>query len=278
MKKGKHIAWWSGGVTSAVTCKLMINMLGHKNVRVIFIDTRNEDDDTYRFKADCEKWYGCKIETIASSEFLNIEDVLYKYLSLNVATGAICSTKLKRDVREQWQKENIWDSQGFGFDLKEAKRALSMSLNYPQVKAIYPLMYYGLLKKDCAKIVQDAGIELPRMYQLGFQNNNCFKTGCVQGGIGYWQLMKELFPDKFYAMAKREHELTNLKGQSVTICKDQSKEAISSGNTLVFLMPHPDYPDIKDISMMKGRPPEPIIECNGFCGLNDLMPKKSLFV
>jgi len=39
---------------------------------------------------------------------------------------------------------------------------------------------------------------------------------------------------------------------------------------LVFLKPHPDYPNIKDISMMKGRPPEPLFECNGFCGTNDL--------
>lgn len=170
------------------------------------------------------------------------------------------------------QKNNKWISQGFGFDLKEARRALSMGLNYPNVNAVYPLLYYGLLKKDCAKIILDAGIELPRMYQLGFQNNNCFKTGCVQGGIGYWQLMRELFPEKFYAMAKREHELTNLKGEPVTICKDQSNEAKKKGGYVpVFLMPHPDYPHIKDISMMQGRKPEPLVECNGFCGLNDLV-------
>lgn len=275
--KAKHIAWWSGGITSAIVCMLMIKMYGLDNVRIIFIDTRNEDEDTYRFKSDCERWYGCEIETITNTEYTDIEDVWYKHLSLNVATGAICSTKLKREVRERWQKENEWEHQGFGFDAKEAKRAISMTLNNPKVKAIYPLLFYGLLKTDCAKILKEARIELPRMYKLGFKNNNCFQTGCVQGGIGYWQLMKELFPDKFYAMAKREHELTNLKGSPVTICKDQSKAAKASGNILVFLMPHPDYPHMKDISMMKGRPPEPMVECNGFCGLNDLMqkPKKT---
>ena len=61
-------------------------------------------------------------------------------------------------------------------------------------------------------------------------------------------------------MAMREHEITDLKGEPVTICKDQSK-----GGGLVFLKPHPKYPDMKDISMMKGRPPEMLIECNGFC-------------
>lgn len=269
----KHIAWWSGGVTSAVVCKLMIDLYSLDNVRVIFIDTKNEDDDTYRFKVDCEKWYNCEIETISSTKYASIKDVWYKHLSLNVATGAICSTKLKREVREEWQKTNEWINQGFGFDLKEAKRALSMTLNNPKVKAIYPLLFHGLMKKDCFKIIKEAGIEPPRMYQLGFQNNNCFKTGCVQGGIGYWQLMRESFPEKFYDMAKVEHELTDLKGSPVTICKDQSNKAKESGNILVFLMPHPKYPNMKDLSMMKGLPPEPMFECNGFCGLNDLMQK-----
>jgi len=38
----------------------------------------------------------------------------------------------------------------------------------------------------------------------------------------------------------------------------------------VFLKPHPDYPEIKDISMMKGLEPKPLFECNGLCGINDL--------
>jgi len=68
-------------------------------------------------------------------------------------------------------------------------------------------------------------------------------------------------PQVFDAMAAREHRYTDMKGEPVTICKDQSK-----GGGLVFLKPHPNYPHVKDISMMKGRLPEPLMECNGFCG------------
>ena len=57
------IAWWSGGVTSAVACKIAIYLYGADNVELIFIDTFNEDDDTYRFKEDCERWYGKYIST-----------------------------------------------------------------------------------------------------------------------------------------------------------------------------------------------------------------------
>ena len=52
------VGWWSGGVTSAVTCYLCIKLFGRNNCRFIFIDTKNEDNDTYRFKVDCEKWWG----------------------------------------------------------------------------------------------------------------------------------------------------------------------------------------------------------------------------
>ena len=89
---------------------------------------------------------------------------------------------------------------------------------------------------------------------------------CVQGGIGYWQKVQRDFPDKFDAMAKVEHELTELKGEPVTMCKDQSK-----GGGLVFLKHNVKYPSIKDISMMKGREPKPLMDCNGLdCGVKDL--------
>lgn len=266
------ICWWSGGVTSAVACKLAINLYGVENCRVIFIDTKNEDEDTYRFLQDCEKWYGKKIETITgvSGKYSSIEDVWLKYNSLNAATGAICSTELKRSVRERWQKVNEWTHQVFGFDISEAKRAKSMKMNYEKTNPIFPLLMYGYSKKQCIDQVADAGIEIPRMYKLGFHNNNCFKSGCVQGGIGYWQKMRDDFPEKFNRMAEMEHKLTNRKGKPVTMLKDQSATAKAEGATLVFLKPHPDYPHLKDISMMKGRPPKPLVECNGFCGINDL--------
>jgi len=85
------------------------------------------------------------------------------------------------------------------------------------------------------------------------------------------------FPDKFDAMAKMEHDITDLKGKPVTMLKDQSKESKAivkeTGDKslqFVFLKPHKDYPDIKDISMMKGREPKPLFDCNGMCGVNDL--------
>lgn len=280
----KTICWWSGGITSAVACKISLDLFGKKNCRVIMIDTQNEDEDTYRFKKDCEKWYKQKIEVITEigKDYESIQDVWEKHKSLNVATGAICSTQLKRRVREKWQDSNEFDYQvfGFEFDKKEFNRANALKLNHQKAKPIYPLLMMGYDKDDCLKIVQDAGIEVPRMYKFGFRNNNCFKTGCVQGGVGYWQKMKQDFPDKFENMAEMEHKLTALRGEPVTMLKDQSNDAKKTveetgvkWRQFIFLKKHPEYPDLKCISDMKEQEVKPLFECNGFCGTNDLVEK-----
>jgi hypothetical protein len=215
-------------------------------------------------------------------DYESIQDVWRKHKSLNVATGAICSTQLKRRVREQWQKTNEYTHQvfGFEFDKKEFNRALSMHMNHPKSKPIFPLMMLGYNKEKCLEIVSEAGIEVPIMYKLGFQNNNCFGTGCVQGGIGYWQKMKRDFPEKFDEMADMEHELTDLRGEPVTMLKDQSNEAKEKAKedrslALVFLKKHQSYPELKCLDDMPECKVEPLMECNGFCGVNELLPKNN---
>jgi hypothetical protein len=116
----------------------------------------------------------------------------------------------------------------FGFDIGEPKRARSMRLNNSEINPLFPLLLYGYSKSDCVNILQDAGIEIPRAYLMGFNNNNCLKTGCIQGGIGYWQKMRADFPEKFYKMAQIEHDLTNRKGKPVTMLRKQARAIIST--------------------------------------------------
>jgi len=271
------VCWWSGGITSAVACYLAIKLFGKENVRVIMIDTKNEHKDTYRFLKDCEKWYGVKIERIWNPKYDSIVDVWYKFQGMNFAFGAICSSELKRAVRKQWQKENNYDYQVFGYEFgkEEFNRASGMSLNYPDAKAIYPLLMYGYDKPDCIKFVEDAGIEIPVAYKLGLHNNNCLQTGCVQGGLSYWYLFSKINPWGYLIMGIIEHKISELKGKPVTINKDQSKAAKQSGMWNVFLLPNPNYPNHKCLFDMKGinKPPKPLIDCNGFCGINDLSEK-----
>lgn len=213
------IAWWSGGVVSAVTCKICTDWFGVENVKVVFIDpARNEHPDTYRFLKDCEKWYGCEIQVISNKKYDRIEDVWFDFLSLNVAKGAICSSELKTKVRQDYMKIQQFSYQAFGFDIDEFHRAKDMAEKNPHLNPIFPVISKFLTKKDCIKFIQKANnmflnIEIPEPYKLGLHNNNCFRTGCVQGGIGYWQWMRDNHPEKFNKMAKIEHDLTDLKGK-----------------------------------------------------------------
>ena len=54
-------------------------------------------------------------------------------------------------------------------------------------------------------MVQRAGIELPLMYRLGYDNANCI--GCVKGGEGYWRAIREDFPDEFEELAAVQDEI-----------------------------------------------------------------------
>ena len=114
-------------------------------------------------------------------------------------------------------------------------------------------------------------MNIPRPYKH-FLNNNCIgdfdspKGGCIQGGIGYWQKIKYLYPHKYEYMANMEHKISALKGKPVTICKDQRK---NKHGARLFLKPNPDFPEIEDISVIKGRQPLTPFECNGFCSTQD---------
>ena len=272
LSKNSIICWWSGGITSAVACKQAIDLFGLSNCFFFFIDTKNEHEDTYRFKNDCEKWYQKKIHSISCipEKYENIQQVWEKYLSLNIAgKGAVCSSELKRKVSEQFRKQNkIFKHQIFGFHIGEIGRAKAMALNNGFLSPVFPLLLYAFGKRDCLHFLQQNNITIPIPYQEGYENNNCYQTGCVQGGIGYWQKIQREEPDKFERMAQMEHFLTDKKGTPVTILRDKKTKLP------LFLKKHPKY-SFADISSKKGRPPKPLLECHGFCNLDDLSVKKN---
>ena len=303
-EKNEYILWWSGGITSAVACKVAIDLFGKQNCRVIFIDTCNEHPDTYRFFNDCENLYGINIDIITGIKdyiprlkiykkiflersqyfqpnknvhFYNIEDVWKHHISLNVSYGANCSTELKRKVREEWQKENDFKNQIFGFEFnnKEFKRALSLSLNHPKAKPIFPLLMMAYDKNKCIKLFNYWNVEIPQSYKDGLHNNNCLggNYGCVQGGIGYWQKLYRINREGYLKRAKIEHELSDEAGFQVTMCKEQSEDAKALENkkdALLFLLPHPEYPQNKTVLDVQAREPKPMVDCMGFCGTLDL--------
>ena len=55
-------------------------------------------------------------------------------------------------------------------------------------------------------MVEKAGIKLPPLYAMGFQNNNCIP--CVKAtSPNYWALARKQFPAEFDRMARLSRDL-----------------------------------------------------------------------
>lgn len=199
------IAWFSCGITSAVACKLALR--DYKDVELYYIAGMLVHPDNDRFISDCEKWYGKKINIVENTKgYKSHIDVINKTRYVNGVGGARCTLELKKEVRYRLEKELDIENQIFGFEYsaKEINRAKRFSEQYPDSNPLFPLIENKLSKNECAGILQMAGIEIPAMYKLGYNNNNCI--GCVKGGKYYWNQIRKDFSEVFKDMSKAERE------------------------------------------------------------------------
>jgi hypothetical protein len=237
MSRYDAIAWWSGGITSAVACKLALDHF--EKVKLIFIETWSHHEDTDRFKTDCETWYNREIEVWDNKKYDDHFDVLLTERFINGPGGARCTLELKKTVRNVVQMYYLCKYQIFGFDytLTELKRARRLKQDNPTINPLFPLLKKHITKNNAAGIIENAGIELPAMYKLGYGHNNCI--GCVKGGKGYWNKIRVDFPDVFNRMVEVESEI--------------GRSCING----TFL---------KDLNPVDGRGESPVIpECGVFC-------------
>ncbi len=202
MQKNRVVVWFSCGAASAVAGKLAQEKYGDDVIFACCV-IPNEHPDNERFLQDCEKWYGKEILRLKSQKYKDAWEVWEKTKYLVGPTGARCTVELKKQIRNKFQK--LSDIQVFGFTSEEADRAARFTEQNPEVNLYAPLIEKNYAKSDCFRIVQEAGIELPAMYKLGYKNNNCI--GCVKGGAGYWNKIRKDFPEVFERMSKLERSL-----------------------------------------------------------------------
>ena len=96
-------------------------------------------------------------------------------------------------------------------------------------------------------MIEGAGILLREMYRLGFHNANCI--GCPKGGEGYWNKIRDVFPEQFVQISKIQESI----GPGAYFFRDR-KTGQRYG--------------LKDLPVGKGHyPSEPAISCSFFCDL-----------
>ena len=199
------VCWFSCGAASAVATNLaIVENAGRLPLVVARCIVREEHPDNDRFAADCEKWFGVPITNLIAEKFDgSIYEVFRKRSYISGVGGAPCTLELKKEVRRRFELPT--DRHVFGYCAEEQRRWDDF-LDANNIDAVSPLMERGLEHPDCLAMVQDAGIKLPVMYELGYQHNNC--VGCCKAtGQGYWNKIRNDFPDAFDKMAKESRRL-----------------------------------------------------------------------
>jgi hypothetical protein len=136
-----------------------------------------------------------------------------------------------------------------GYTAEEVGRFEDFRERNPEMRILAPLIEAGLGKEDCKAIVQWAGIALPKMYRLGYDNANCI--GCVKGGEGYWRAIREDFPEQFEALARVQDEI----GPGAWFLRHRSGPRVGERFSL------------RDLPKGKARRNEGLPSCSFFCEL-----------
>lgn len=195
------VVWFSAGASSAVAAKMM---LSRGPAVIAYTDPGSEHEDNIRFIRDCESWFGQEV-VMLKSKYVDTWQLWEQRRFLVGPRGALCTAELKRKVRFEFQRST--DVQVFGYTAEESARADRFREQNPGMTLETPLIDAGLMKSDCLAMIERAGIELPVMYKLGYDHNNC--VGCVKGGMGYWNKIRGDFPEVFSRMAALERQLNH---------------------------------------------------------------------
>ena len=200
--------WFSCGAASAVAAKKTLEKYGDThNVRIINNPIAEEDVDNRRFLKDVEAWLGVTIESAVNTKYPNAScvEVWDKRRFMSGPQGAPCTLELKKQARRDWEDKNHTDFIVLGFTAEEEKRHKHFIMTErPNLLPI--LIEAGITKADCFRILQEAGIKLPRIYEMGYPNANCI--GCVKAtSPTYWNHVRKMHPDVFKQRAEQSRRI-----------------------------------------------------------------------
>ena len=208
-KKSDTIAvWFSCGAASAVAASETIRRYGDIcHIRIINNPVAEEDDDNRRFLSDVERWLNHPVEIAVSKKYPDNSAVSVwdhrKFMSGPL--GAPCTKELKKNVRQQWEKENRVDWHVLGFTSDERGR-YERFVTTERENVLPVLIEKGISKAECYQILIESGIVLPRVYRMGYPNANCI--GCVKStSATYWNHVRVMNNSVFLARAEQSRRI-----------------------------------------------------------------------
>lgn len=216
----RHVVFFSGGIGSYMTAKRVIEKHGAENVDLLFTDTKIEDEDLYRFINESVEKLGANYIYLADGRdpWQIAKDVRF----LPNSRIAQCSHLLKQKPAKDHIFAN-YDPENtvlyLGIDWTEEHRRNAPIKNWSPFKVEFPMCEAPYMTKDqMLEVLKADGIEVPRLYKLGFSHNNCGGF-CFRGGIGHFNNLLNQMPERFNYHAKKEQEMREFLKKDVTILK-----------------------------------------------------------
>tara|TARA_R100001377_G_scaffold83607_2_gene65440 strand:+ start:79 stop:840 length:762 start_codon:yes stop_codon:yes gene_type:complete len=204
----QHIISFSGGLGSFFAAKRVVDKYGAEDCTLLFTDTKEEDEDLYRFMDDASRYLGLPVTTIADGRDLweVFNDV--KFMGNNRIDP--CSRILKRELAREWMEANHEPEDavlymGIGWD--EAHRMEAITSNWEPYTVIAPMVdppYMG--KPQMIEGCKEIGIKHPRLYDHGFFHNNCGGF-CVKSGQAQFAKLLSVFPDRYKRHEQEQEKL-----------------------------------------------------------------------
>ena len=192
----RMVCRFSCGAASAVATKLILAAYPPEDIVIVNAFIKEEHEDNRRFLADCEKWFQHPITVLRDEKYgASTDEVWRRCHMMKNRFFAPCSNELKRKLLATIRQSGDIDI--IGYTTEEQDRADRLVDLFPEEEDHFkfPLIEKGLSHDDCLAMIERAGIELPMMYRLGYNNANCI--GCPKGGQAYWQNIRADFPERF---------------------------------------------------------------------------------
>ncbi len=231
----KHIVFFSGGIGSWMTAKRVIEKHGKEDVVLLFTDTLIEDEDLYRFIKETVAEMG--VEFIRLSDGRTPWDVYRDVRFLGNSRLAPCSHHLKQKVADVWIRDNFkpekqytestldyWEQDEreqavlyLGIDWTEIHRTKAPMKNWKPYRVEFPMCEQPYMSKDeMLQQLSNLGIEVPRLYKMGFSHNNCGGFCCRAGQGHFANLLKQL-PERYAEAELKEEQMREYLNKDVSI-------------------------------------------------------------
>jgi 3'-phosphoadenosine 5'-phosphosulfate sulfotransferase (PAPS reductase)/FAD synthetase len=219
----------SGGKASAWCADWALRHYPKDNVILYFNDTKWEHPDLYRFLDDLEKHFEHPITR--DSDGRSVEGVAYDEHAIPNNRMPFCSRILKAKRLQAFYQTS--DQLVFGIGLQERHRSSRLLQVYNGVEdklgkcstLRFPLIEESVQPKQIDQFLVDAGIEEPKLYQMGFTHNNC-SGGCVRGSKRQWIHLLDVLPEVYAERERFEREFREKFNKDVSILKNTTLEEL----------------------------------------------------